>query len=163
MSCCPYFLYLTLGTRPSTAKNLFKAMYRRKRSLFALSVVVLLLAPASATLQTGLNVTKPEWFFDGFIPAAAGISAECTTAYSSQIDCDDILIMSENISGKRASLEITCAKSCLASLLLYQNEVKRNCASENLEEKNLERTWLNMLIQSTASLTLYYRQCLRDL
>lgn len=122
-----------------------------------------LLTPVLATLPTGFNTSIPSWFFAGELSLDFNLSPACIEAYSASIDCDKSLLMSPNIATKNTTLEKLCTQRCETSLLKYQEDVVAACRNENLVEKNLERTWLGSLVNSTATIPLYFRNCLRDM
>ncbi|RPA71478.1 hypothetical protein BJ508DRAFT_91787 [Ascobolus immersus RN42] len=129
----------------------------------AIYLLPLLTSGVDATLPNGFNTSISNWFFIGELPGSLNLSSGCVKAYSTSIDCDSTLLMSPNIPSKPTTLDKLCTQRCETSLLKYQRDVVAACEKEDLVGKGLERTWLGSLVNSTASIPLYFRQCLRDI
>src|SRR5690606_13834909 len=141
-----------------------QSMMVRHGILTTATYLLPLLAPgANALLQNGVNTSITNWFFVGELPDSLNLSTSCVNAYNAAIDCDSTHFMSPNVPSKPTTFEKLCTQKCETSLLKYQRAVAQACEKEDLVGKHLERTWLGSLVNSTASILLYFRHCLRDM
>lgn len=71
--------------------------------------------------------------------------------------------MSPNLTIKNETLEESCNPECAASLLSFQRDVREACDGVDLEALDLDKTWLDAVIDGEAGVLIYWKQCLRDL
>lgn len=135
---------------------------RRSLSVVFISLIFSL---THALLDTGFNITKPSWLFNGILPASATdeLPAACISAYTEPINCNTTILMSPNLDTKNETLEDSCNPTCAASLLNFQKNLKDACAGVDLRDLDLDTSWLEAAVDGEAGVLLYWKQCVRDL
>lgn len=140
----------------TTPLNFFRSPFLQLGSLFAIFRI------AHAILDTGFNVSIPNYLFNGVIPDSFDLSASCAAAYSSPIVCDSTILISPNLQLKAETLETACNPACAKSMLMYEMRVKAACSSVDLGKTGLNGTWLEFVVSGMAGVAVYWKNCLRD-
>ncbi|KAI5845282.1 hypothetical protein DFP73DRAFT_526724 [Morchella snyderi] len=137
----------------------------RRSSSVVFITLVLPIPLTHALLDTGFNITKPSWLFNGILPASATneLPTVCISAYTEPINCNITILMSPNLDNKNETLEDTCNPACAASLLNFQKNLKDACAGIDLRNLDLDTSWLEAAVDGAAGVLLYWKQCVRDL
>lgn len=128
-------------------------------------VLTLYCGTSNALLDSGFNVTKPLWLFNGSLKpgTAEHLPAACAAAYAAPINCNTTILMSPNLAEKHATLEESCDPECATSLLAFERGVREACRGVNLTISDLDTPWLGAVVDGEAAILLYWKQCLRDL